>query len=73
MPKSGTFGAVLPPNLLAPIGLAIYLYQTRRWTHATLGLFAFIGGIVLIAILTVLVGDWLIQQGLFPPSFLRVS
>ena len=39
--------------LLAPIGLAIYLYQTRRWTRATLGLFAFIGGIVLIAILTV--------------------
>ncbi|KVK54926.1 hypothetical protein BCY90_14150 [Agrobacterium deltaense] len=57
--------------LLAPIGLAIYLYQTRRWTRATLGLFAFIGGIVLIAILTVLLGDWLIQQGLFPPSFLR--
>ncbi|MBW9073224.1 hypothetical protein [Agrobacterium deltaense] len=59
--------------LLAPIGLAIYLYQTRRWTRATLGLFAFIGGIVLIAILTVLLGDWLIQQGLFPPSFLRDS
>ncbi|UXS38663.1 hypothetical protein FY150_02660 [Agrobacterium tumefaciens] len=57
--------------LLAPIGLAIYLYQTRRWPRATLGLFAFIGGIVLIAILTVLLGDWLIQQGLFPPSFLR--
>ena len=59
--------------LLAPIGLAIYLYQTRRWTRATLGLFAFIGGIVLIAILTVLLGDWLIQQDLFPPSFLRDS
>ncbi|MBS0256810.1 MAG: hypothetical protein JSR13_03745 [Proteobacteria bacterium] len=59
--------------LLAPVGLAIYLYQTRRWTRATLGLFAFIGGIVLIAILTVLLGDWLIQQGLFPPSFLRDS
>ena len=59
--------------LLAPIGLAIYLYQTRRWPRATLGLLAFIGGIVLIAILTVLLGDWLIQQGLFPPSFLRDS
>lgn len=59
--------------LLAPIGLAIYLYQTRRWPRATLGLFAFIGGIVLIAILTVMLGDWLIQQGLFPPSFLRDS
>lgn len=57
--------------LLAPIGLAIYLYQTRRWSRATLGLLAFIGGIVLIAVLTVLLGDWLIQQGLFPPSFLR--
>jgi hypothetical protein len=56
--------------LLAPIGLAIYLYQTRRWTHATLGLIGFIGGIVIVAILTVLFGDWLIVQGFFPPSFL---
>lgn len=59
--------------LLAPIGLAIYLYQTRRWPRATLGLFAFIGGIVLASILTLLLSDWLILQGFFPPSFLSNS
>lgn len=56
--------------MLAPVGLAIYLYQTRRWTYATLGLIAFMGGILLAAILTLLLGDWLILQGFFPPSFL---
>lgn len=71
LPRSSA--AKITTVLLAPIGLAIYLYQTRWWPRATLGLFAFIGGIVLIAILTVLLGDWLIQQGLFPPSFLRDS
>ncbi|MBO9655346.1 hypothetical protein O3S81_08775 [Agrobacterium sp. SOY23] len=57
--------------LLAPVGLAIYLYQTRRWPRATLGLIAFMGGILLAAILTLLLSDWLILQGIFPPSFLR--
>lgn len=56
--------------MLAPVGLAIYLYQTRRWTYATIGLIAFMGGILLAAILTLLLGDWLILQGFFPPSFL---
>ncbi|SDE32719.1 hypothetical protein SAMN05421750_101218 [Agrobacterium pusense] len=56
--------------LLAPVGLAIYLYQTRRWTRATLGLIAFMGGLLLAGILTLLLSDWLIQQGFFPPSFL---
>ncbi|MDA5632179.1 MULTISPECIES: hypothetical protein [Rhizobium/Agrobacterium group] len=59
--------------LLAPVGLAIYLYQTRRWTRATLGLIAFMGGIFLAAILTLLLSDWLILQGFFPPSFLSGS
>lgn len=57
--------------LLAPVGLAIYLYQTRRWPRATLGLIAFMSGILLAAILTLLLSDWLILQGIFPPSFLR--
>ncbi|MGQ8634680.1 hypothetical protein ACUTJJ_24735 [Agrobacterium sp. DKPNP3] len=59
--------------LLAPVGLAIYLYQTRRWTRATLGLIAFMGGILLAAILTLLLSDWLILQGIFPPSSLSGS
>lgn len=56
--------------LLAPVGLAIYLYQSRRWPRATLGLMAFMGGIVLVGVLTLLLSDWLIVQGIFPPSFL---
>ena len=64
--------------LLAPVGLAVYLYvigasgyaQPRRWTRATLGLIAFMGGLLLAGILTLLLSDWLIQQGFFPPSFL---
>lgn len=58
--------------LFAPVGLAIYLYQTRPWKRATAGLIAFIAGLVFIAILTTLFGDWLIVQGFFPlPSFFR--
>ncbi|MFF2320782.1 hypothetical protein ACFVTJ_06995 [Agrobacterium sp. NPDC058088] len=59
--------------LIAPLGLAIYLYQTRRWTRATLGLIAFIGGMIGAGVLTMLLSDWLILQGIFPPSFLSRS
>ncbi|WP_421404010.1 hypothetical protein [Agrobacterium fabrum] len=57
--------------LLAPVGLAIYLYQTHRWPRATLGFIAFMGGIMLVGVLTLLLSDWLIAQGIFPPAFLR--
>ncbi|OBZ95942.1 hypothetical protein ADU59_05985 [Pararhizobium polonicum] len=57
--------------LIAPVGLAIYLYQTRPWKRATVSWVAFIGGVAFIAILTIELGDWLIAQGFFPPSFLH--
>ncbi len=56
--------------LLAPVGLAIYLYQTRPWKRATIGLIAFVAGLVVAAILAMLLGDWLVTQGFFPlPPF----
>lgn len=57
--------------VFAPAGLAIYLYQTHSWKTATVNLFTFMGGFLLVAILTIMLGDWLVAQGFFPPSFLR--
>lgn len=48
--------------LLAPVGLAIYLFQTRPWKRATIGLIAFVAGLVVAAILAVLLGDWLVAK-----------
>ncbi|WP_418136640.1 hypothetical protein [Agrobacterium sp. El2ro-1b] len=59
--------------LLAPVGLAIYLYQTRPWKRATVGFIGFMGGLVLVGVPTLLLADWLVVQGFFPPPFLRHS
>ncbi|KAA3503362.1 hypothetical protein DXM27_09150 [Rhizobium rhizogenes] len=59
--------------LLAPVGLAIYLYQTRPWKRATVGLIGFMGGLVLVGVPALLLADWLVVQGFFPPPFLRHS
>lgn len=59
--------------MLAPVGLAIYLYQTRPWKPATIGLIGFMGGLIIVGVSTLLLADWLVVQGFFPPPFLRHS
>jgi hypothetical protein len=56
--------------LLAPVGLAIYLYQTRPLKEATVSPVAFAVGLIVVAILAMLLGGWLVTQGvLLLPSF----
>lgn len=59
--------------MLAPVGLAIYLYQTRPWKPATIGLIGFMSGLIIVGVSTLLLADWLVVQGFFPPPFLRHS
>lgn len=54
--------------LVAPIGLAIYFYQSRRWKSATVGFVAFLLGIVATVIVTTMICDWLSANGVLPTS-----
>lgn len=46
--------------LVAPLGLAIYFYQTRPWKKATVGFLAFMGGIVIFGSVAILLSEWLL-------------
>ncbi|PSJ57634.1 hypothetical protein [Pseudaminobacter soli (ex Li et al. 2025)] len=55
--------ASLATALLPPLGLAIYLFQARRWTWAITGFVAFWAGVTLVAVVADYLGLTLFANG----------
>ncbi|MGV1834836.1 hypothetical protein ACQZ6C_08755 [Rhizobium rhizogenes] len=61
--------AKLTTVLFAPLGQAIYLYQSRPWKRASLLFFGFIAGVLVVATGAVYLAAWLVETHIFPPEF----